>query len=409
MSAPINELMPTYPIYGPDYTGPGVVGDVPIGPRILRADRSGARNATDAIRNLIQSAITDGCDCFIPAGTYKITPGQLVFECPAAETPFPTVRTDGAYRVNFVVDPASSVDAPIFDVRNTSPSKYWLGGGFGGFTLSDSVNAIYSSRHGISMSGWRAPVIEHLRGSRLNGALIYVPNRVAGADPDPYAVSNMSIGLLDATECQCALLNRNGVGLTDYNIRRVRAIRTRDGGIRGLGIGGVVQSLGAGDCKGWMVEDLGGAQGPFSKFTLLSAELDSCQYGLRIGTCVSANISGVRFVHRKNSGQNTSDGYWPRKAVQLAETLDGLSAHVRDVTIELWHRIEPGGSLSDLGIFCHGGNNGNVSNVVINQRLQDNASTGVQDTALFTAFQSICKATYGRVNGKLIINLDNTV
>lgn len=409
MPDPINELQPTYPIYGPDYTGPGIVGDVPMGSRVLRADRTGARDATDSIRNLINSAIEDRCDCFIPAGTYKITPGQLVFECGATETPFPMIRTDGAYKTVFVVDSASTVDAPIFEIKNSTQSKYWLGGGFGGVGFVDTVNANYTKRHAISACGWRAPLFEHLRGQSLNGAVFYLPQRAVGNNPDPYAVSNLHIGILDATECDCAMLNENGVGLTDYNFRRVRSIRTRSGGIRGLGIGGVVQSIGAGDCTGWLIEDLGGTQGPVSKFTLGTAEIDSCQYGIRVGACLMMEFRNVRFVHRKNAGRNANEGYWPRVCVQLAETINGLAGHVRDVNIYVWNRIEPGGTLANLGVFVSGSSNGNISNVTINQRLQDNASTGVQDTALFTAFQSICKATYGRVNGKLVLNLDNTV
>ena len=412
MPDPINEFAPMFPIFGPHYCGPGIVGDVSIGHRVLRADKTGTVDATDAIKAMIDASIADGADCYIPAGRYKVTPGVLVFECGAADTAFPMVYTDGAYKTIFNVNSASTVDAPIFEVRNATLSRYWSGGGFGGFAVLDTVNAAYSNRHAVSMSGWRAPTFDHIRGEKLNGALIYIPNKFQGAaNPDPYAVSNLAVGILDSTECACALLNMNGLGLSDYNFRRVRAIRNREGGLRGLGIGGVVQSLGAGDCKGWLVEDLAGPQGPFSKFALLTAEIDSCQYGIRIGTCLQAVIQNVRFVHRKNAGLNTNEEFWPRIAVKLAEDLNGTLAHVRDVRIDVWHRIEPkaGAVLADLGVFFSGSSNANISNVEINQRLQDNATLGITDTSLFTQFQPTCKATYGRVNGKLILNLDNTL
>lgn len=409
-STALEEFQAAFPTSSLHFAGPPTVAGVSAGLRVLRADRTGSKNATVAIKAFIDACIADGCDGYIPSGTYKVTPGQLVFTCGAASTPFPTIYTDGPYKTIFSVDAASSVDAPIISVVSSTAYKFWMGGGIrGGLSIVDVVSAAYSNRHGLEISGWWAPSIEHLYAENLNGNAISIPVRAVGSNPDPYSVAILRAGVIETKRCSRAVNNENGVGLTNYEIGLVRALSNRAGVMRGLGTGGVVKSFSAGDCYGWAVEDAGGPYGSLSKFTVLNAELDNCEYGIRIGNCVSFSATGFRFVHRKNFGPNSSAGYWPRIALSLAETINGNLPSVRDASVELWHRIEPGGVKADLGVFVTGNSNGNISNITVQNRVVDVASTGVAGPDVFKAFQPICISTYGYVNGTKVLSLDNNV
>lgn len=418
-SPAVEEMQASFPASSPNFAGPPVVGGVSAGVRVLRADRTGSKNSTAAIQSFIDSCIADGCDGYIPAGTYKITPGQLVFTCGATATAFPTIYTDGPYKTTLIADPSSSADAPFIQVRSSVAHKFWMGGGLGGLGFSDTINASYQYRHGISVGGWWAPSFGHLYGKNLNGAVLHVPTKgdaVAGGayNPDPWSVAILKAPAVEANYCSRAILNENGVGFTSYEIGIIRAVRCRDGVFCGLGTSGTISAVSAGDCYGWVLEDNSHMSGSLNKLVVNNAEIDNCQYGIRVGNCVGVSGTNIRFVHRRNFGPNTNAGYWPRIAVSLAETLSGNAPSVRDLKLEICHRIEAGGTKADLGVFATGNANGNIWNVTIEKRLIDNTTegingTGIQRSQLYQGFISNCIGVYGYVNAYKVLSIDNNV
>lgn len=405
-SVEILEAAPVYQYGASGHCGPLSMSGAQYGHRVLRADRTGSKNATTAIKALIDSCIADKCDGYIPPGNYKITPGELVFTCGASHTPLPFMHTDGAYKTTLTADPSSSVDAPFISFITSTANRYWQGGGFGGVTFADPYNAAYSNRHGVVLSGCWSPTFEHLRCTSLNGDLINIPQKGVGLNPDPYAVGFLKAPLIEGERCRRVINNSNGVGLTNYKIGFLRAVATKDGIFRGLGTSGFIEGISAGNCKGWALEDTGNEFGGMSKFAVLSAELDNCEYGIQLRNCVGVRLDSIRFIHRFKFADNTANEYWPRQALSIA---GGAIDDVRDADIFIWHRVESGGTIDNLGNFVTANSSPNIKCVNIRCRLVDNSGIAVSADSIYKNFNAGVVATYCDVNGVRKISRDNNL
>lgn len=402
----IPEAAPMFQYSDPGHCGPLMMAGAQYGHRVLRADRTGSKNATAAIKTFIESCIADKCDGYIPPGNYKITPGELVFTCGASHTPLPFIYTDGAYKTTFIADPASPIDAPFVSFVTSTANRFWQGGGLDGITFHDPYNAAYSSRHGVVLSGCWCPTFEHLRCTALNGDLLSIPQKGVGTDPDPYVVGFLKVPLIEGGSCRRVINNNNGVGLSNYKIGFLRATSTKDGIFRGLGTSGVIEGISAGNCRGWALEDTGNEFGGMSKLSVLSAELDNCEYGIQIRNCVGVRLDSIRFIHRFKFADNTNSEYWPRQALSIA---GGAVDDVRDADIFLWHRIESGGAIETLGNFVTANSSPNIKCVNISCRLVDNSGLAVSADRIYKNFHAGVVATYCDVNGVRKISRDNNI
>ena len=111
-------------------------------------DNTGATNTTTKLKAFYDACIATGHQGFIPAGTYKVTPGILKFYNGAVATVWPEITTAGRTAVIYSVDTATNVDAPILEwtsvVTNGDHGAtwvvngYWYGGCHGGITITDN-------------------------------------------------------------------------------------------------------------------------------------------------------------------------------------------------------------------------------------------------------------------------------
>lgn len=356
-------------------------------------DNTGLTNTTTQLLAFYNACISSGKRGYIPAGTYLVTAGVLVFDTAFVDATWPDIDTAGHQAVTF--KRADATNAPMLKWSNGTATsgvgKYWRGGSHGGITIDQNGKATASSQHGISLRGvWRTR-FGHMRVNDAGGSALYIePLLYAGSNPDPYAVTFPRLEGVEANRCKrYAVENQNFVGFNGAQVDALRAINCEMGIWYGFGAANKVDVVSAGSCKGWAFDDgcdaaaTGGAP---SRITIGLAELDDVQYGFRLNRCSIVKANAVRFVHRKNfSALNPSGGYWPRKAVQLA---GGTSPNVTDVELSLWHRIEAGGVKADMGVFVDGSSNGNNTNVWIDQRVTDNAGFGFTDTDLYTGISS---------------------
>jgi hypothetical protein len=348
----------------------------------FHVDVTGSTDTTDQLKRFYEACIAGQVDGYIPPGTYKVRPGVLVFDSGNIERPLPYFRTSGASSTIFEI--IENNDAPVLTITNgtttTGAGRFWMGGGHEGVTFYRPAavgNDVVANQHGLVLRGVQGANFAAFHGENLGGDLIHLERKLfGGTNPDPHHVALCQFAYLEAKYCKGYVFrNDNYVGFNGSHIARIRAIAC--GGIFwGIGAGNSIGSISAGSCSGWAVGDSqDGIGGTSSNFKLDRAELDDVEYGFQIGRLTRANFGTVRFIHRYEfSPRNAGTGlYWPRLALDVG----GVSTF--DVKAEVTHRIESGGTKADLGVFCEFNNaGGNITDVIINTDIQDNAALGVE-------------------------------
>jgi hypothetical protein len=369
-------------------------------------DKTGTTNSTVALLNFFNYCIATNLPGRILGGTYLITPGVLAFDTPFVDAVWPDIETDGHEAVTFKVDPATATNQPLLAITNgtanSAAGRYWRGGSLGGITFLDETGAVAAGRHGLSLRGIWGTKFGYMRGNDLRGSLFCFPQTLyIGNNPDPYAVSACEFEGIEANRCQrYALENQNWVGFTGNDVKFFRVIEGVLGGWYGLGAGNRCNFASLGSVAGWAFDDgtnLANTGGSPSRFRLDIAELDDVQNGFRFNKLSVADIEQVRFIHRYNfSSLNPGEGYWPRKAFEIS---GGVAPAITSINIEAQHRIEVGGLKADMGRFIDFSGIA-CTNVVVEQRILDNAALGFVSTDLYTNLN---------VNSSVRLTKDNIV
>jgi hypothetical protein len=348
-------------------------------------DNTGATNTTAKLLAFYNACIDNNKQGKIPAGTYLVTTGILVFDNNFTDKAFPIIYTDGHYSTIFKVDSATATNAPIIAIKNgtanSAAGKYWRGGYHGGITFLDDTGASASNRHGLSIAGTWNLKLGHIKGKTLRGSVINLPqNLYEGANPDPYASSFTQVDAVESLQCaRYTIENSNRLGMDSWTIQNVIGIENTLGVWYGIGSGCKCYTLTAGSCQGWVFDD-GTADGSFSvqRNWFGVAELDNCQYGIKLNKSSYTKFEQFRFVHRYNP---TPVKYWPLKAVDLCS---GSSPNVNNCEFNIFHRFESGGLLANVGVVVDGNNSGNLNFCKFDMTYVDNGSLGITDDKLFS-------------------------
>lgn len=369
-------------------------------------DPTGATNSTTALKAFFDYCIASGSPGRIPAGTYLVTAGVLVFDNGHVDTLWPDISTDGYGAVTF--KRADATNAPMISITNGTASSgvgnFWQGGSLGGMTFDQNGKATASNQHGLLLRGIVGTKFGHMRANDMGGSCIFIERKLyATNNPDPYNVAGCVFEAAEANRCGgAAFYNDNYVGLTSNTIQYVRAIENQNGAFFGMGANNNIDRMSCGSCAGWSVGDnVDGLGGASSRFTLGVAEFDDMQYGLNIKRVTASNFGSIRFVHRYNFGPlNPSGGYWPRICVQGSSlyTTAGLQMQITD-------RIEAGGTKLDIGqLFDMDNAGGNLVNIIVQRRIIDNASFGFTVPDYYTNFNSNTKIFYTEGSGDIVLN-----
>jgi hypothetical protein len=334
------------------------------------ATGDGVTDDTAAMLAFFNACIAQGNPGYIPAGTYLITLGQLLFDNNNVRTQWPNIMTAGAEAVKFVG--TGTANEPIIEFRNGTYTggafdSLWIGGHLGGITFETATATAGTNRHGIKAYGMYGTHFGQMIGNSLGGSTIHLTDKkYAGTNPDPYA---MGFCVFDSIEgyrnTGRTLDNRNFAGMTFCTVNAIRGIENVGGVLYGLGASNIFLYMSAGLCRGWAIDSGAEAEGQIDRSLITYAEIDGCEYGINLEKVGNADITKIRFVHRYDPLNLSSDDYWPRICINLADNSGGVA----DTKVEMIHRIEPGGDKADLGAFIDGNSTGNIGNVIIDQRI----------------------------------------
>ncbi len=358
------------------------------------ADNTGAANCTAALLAFYNACILAKRRGHIPAGTYKITTGVLVFNTAQTDKAWPDITTDGYNATIFSVDAAAATNAPILTWTNGwsigTAWHGWLGGSHGGVTFTDATGGVASLRSAISVQGVNGLRLGRMVGTSLRGDLVTIPQALSGGNnPDPNACSNVTFDILEANSCAgWAIQNLNFVGMDSWIGNQVRIVGGGLGGVFGMGSGCKMGELVVANSTGWAFDDgtqAGAVGGSPQRFYFSVAELDNVQNGLRLNKSSLANFGGIRFINRFQTAPNASANYYPRTAVSLG---GGASANVNNIDLQMFHRVEAGGTLANLGVWIDGHSDGNISSLSIDIDYADNGALGITDAYLIATLLS---------------------
>jgi hypothetical protein len=332
----------------------------------------------------------------IPAGTYKIDWGTLVFDTAPVGDPdsperlaWPDIGTDGAPETTFLG--SGAVDAPMITFRNGEPTeaidRTWMGGRLGALRIIATGDQTgKSGRHGLSLLGLHHTRFDGIFCEDNPGSAVFIPNMlVDGTNPDPHHVAACHFGTISGIRLQgtrgTVLRNENGVGLSNCIVDFVRAIETENGGVWGLGAANTINAISLGGCGGWAIHDGYTNQAPDnltspSRNRVGAAELDEPENGICLNNSKETTIEKIRINHRYHPDIEL---FWPLTAILIRGEASGS---VTDCRVEVRHRIDPQDPDLDesdrdnlravLGDFCNLGGSASVGNVVVRQTLQDN-------------------------------------
>lgn len=363
----------------------GVVGD-------------GVTNDTAAMLDFFNDCIDRGLKGYIPEGEYLITAGQLVFDTAFTDKVWPVIETAGEQAVKFLR--ADATNAPMITLTNgtatSGAGRYWRGGKLGGIWFSQNGKSTASGQHAVSLTGVWGTEFGWMRGDDLGGSVLYCPQALySGSNPDPYAITFCNFRGIEANRClRYGIENQNGVGLNFCTFDTLRVIECLQGGWYGVGSGNVLKYASMGTVKGWAFDDGVFASAPAgtpNKLLVELAELDDVQNGFRLNRINNVRVLTARFVHRYNfnASYNPGEGYWPRKAVEVA---GGTSPNVASVDMELLHRIEAGGAKVNMGSFVDFSNSASIIDFNVDHRIQDNAGFGFTGTDVTTSLNANAQA-----------------
>lgn len=370
----------------------GVIGD-------------GVINDTAALLSFYEECINTGRPGYIPAGTYLITEGVLIFNTPFVDAIWPDIFTAGHQAVIFVQ--AGITNAPMLRWTNgtatSGAGRYWRGGSHGGITIRPGSAPATPGRHGIALRGIWGTTFGWIRCENIGGSAVWIePLLYAGNNPDPYAVTFCNFAGIEANRCKLyGLQNENYVGFNFCTLQVLRVIECEGGGWFGIGSGNTLNFASMGTVKGWAIDDGNNAAatgGASSKTYINLCELDDVQNGFRINRASNLKVNVARFVHRYNFNPafNPGEGYWPRKCLQVAA---GVASSVINICMEFLHRVETGGLKVNMGSFSDFSGSAAILNFKLDHRVIDNAGFGFTDTDLFTGLN---------VNGTVNLTRDGT-
>lgn len=352
-------------------------------------DTTGSTNSTTGLLNFYNYCISTGMKGRIPAGTYKVTPGVLIFDNNQTDKAWPVIETDGHYQTIFQIDSATETDAPVLQWKNGTATsgvgKYWRGGKHGGLTVKGSgTGASMTSQHHFDFTGMWATEFGWMRSDSCKGNSFNIPqNLYGGTNPDPYAVSFIDVdGLESNFSSGYGFKNNNWVGMDSWKVNHVRIIQPSLGGWFGIGSGNLIDDLSFANITGWAWDDgtfVAATGGAPQRNIVRVAEFDNVQNGIRMNRSTRTDFLRCRIVHRFQTTPNASAIYWPVTGIDLA---GGASPSISDVSIDVQHRIEAGGVLGNLGTFLTGNNNGNIVGTRIFQDYLDNGALGVTDAMM---------------------------
>lgn len=331
------------------------------------ATGDGVTDDTAAMLAFFNACIDQGRSGYIPAGTYLITLGQLLFDNGNVRTQWPNIMTAGAEAVTFVGD--GTANLPIIEFRNgtyvSGPAdNFWIGGHLGGITFETATATAGTNRHGIKAYGMYGTRFGHMRGNALGGSTIHLKDQKYGTNPDYYAMGYCVFELVEGYGNTVRTFdNQNGVGMNFCSVNGIRGIGNVGGVLYGLGASNQFKDISAGSCTGWAIKANATADAQLLDRSLIEdVEIDDCEYGIDLEYVSQVDIRRARFIHRYHSGP---DDYWPRLCINLADN----SGAALDVSAAVLHRIEAGGDEADLGVFVDGNSSGNIGNVRIDQRI----------------------------------------
>ena len=373
-------------------------------------DNTGVTDCSTTLLAFYNACIDTGTSGYIPAGTYKITPGILKFYNGGAAKAWPEIYTAGYDLVFFVGNTATNVNAPYFewtsvtsngDQGTTWPGNaYWFGGSHGGFTITDNSGQVATSRNGISLTATWSIQFGYIRGISLPGSTVFSPlNTINGFNPDPFATSYTYFEAIEGIYNKGWVFNGlNGVGIDGWTVDAIRGILCESGVWYGIGQGCILRNWSVGSCAGWAFDD--GTQAgstTVNRLIIEIAEFDDVQYGIRLNKTALSNFDMIRFNHRYNfSALNTSGKYWPLTCIDIA---GGASPNVNNVTISnVVNRIEAGSTFANLGTFINCNANGNINNVIASATYLDNGGLGVTNSWL----QNVNLGGWGNAPFKLL-------
>lgn len=340
----------------------------------------GVTNDTVPMLAFFTAAIASGGG-HITAGIYLINEGVLKFDAAFTNKAWPVITTDGFKNVVFLA--SNTGNTPILEITNGTATSTifggWQGGFLGGITFRDTSGAVAADRHGIVLQGLQKVDFGYMGFDRLRGDGFHIRSAMyGGTNPDPYHVAFCKFDGLDADQCVgIGFNNDNNVGLTHAHIGWLRVTNGLGGGFRGLGTSTTIDKISMGGMTGWAIDD-GNAQS-LSRFKIGTAELDGCEYGIRINNAFQIDLGSIRFVHRYNV---VGGVYWPKIALSFCYT---ASPSVKDVYGLINHRIEAGGIKANVGVFTElNSAGGNVNNVSLQYQFADNAGFGFVKTDYYS-------------------------
>lgn len=374
-----------------------------LSPVMFGADPTGTDDSTDAFNDFFTYWLANGDVAMIPAGNFLIELDAVVLDNSFVSTPFGILLTAGPFLTKFTA--LTNKNGAFFTVSNgaatSAAGRFWEGGMWGGMSFypnGDTDPSVYTDMDGLRLNGIEYCQFGVLYAEDIGGSVLKIPrNFYTGNNPDPHHVNqNKFAGIAAARIGNSGLYNDNYVGLSGNFVEFMRIVDAGGNGWYGYGAANALGSASMA-VDGWAFGDQGDILGgrPSRFMVLGGAELSPCQYGIDLTSLVESRFNGIRFTHNMVSGQ-----YWPRTAIKL----NPATALTQDVVVEVWHRVDAGGVLADLGQFVDFNNGaGNTTAVKIIHRLDDNAGLGIGRSRLYTNLNANAMVDYRDERGNPIV------
>lgn len=342
-------------------------------------DNTGATNTTTALKAFYDRCIATGKLGFIPAGTYKVTPGVLSFVCGSTDQAWPNIYTAGHEATIFQVDSANDADAAVIAWSNGTEFAFWQGGSHGGITVEGvGSGAAKTSQHHFSFQGICRARFGWLQSTNSKASAFHLPQKLTGTDPDGWACSFLQFQGIEANSpAGYLLLNENYVGMDSWEVFNWRCKGALTGVWKGIGSGNVIWNGSVQNSFGWLFDDGTNADatgGSPQRNYFFIAEGDNIQNGIRLNRSSRTEFIGFRMPSRFQTAPNTDANYWPRTYIDLG---GGAGPAVQEIKIDMLARLESGGASGDLGTWCNLHSTGNVGGVELISQFLDNGGLGV--------------------------------
>ena len=287
-------------------------------------------------------------------GCYYVDPGALVLT-PSAHA---RLASTGAFKSfaaphisgNAVFVGRSGRSGPflsIFNPQQTSGNgAFYAGGSIGNLTFIDPSVDKSAARHGLSLRGVYDWSFGQIIGQGLGGAALNISRETVNGDPDAYGSGKNQIAAIICTGCgrpafdaetlgeggeQIGFLAAYGSGMSDRS--------QGNGAMVNAGQATSISSLSALLTRGWGIV-FGGPHVHGSRQSIRGIELDATEEGIWVGALITSELWG-RIIYDPVPGLGA---VWPRAALKLG----GMDSQVRDTTIHLIVRVDPGTRIGDL-------------------------------------------------------------